>query len=1269
MDIDHSINNWYKRISLIQRKTDLYKLHQDIFLLLSDTDGWDICIKSKGIVIGANTCILKCRCPRLYYEILKQFDVRNLPVHLLECLSNFIKTVYTEKEVTCAEKKLIGLIKAYFNRNNLLTSIDTYKRKNISCDINPLYYSLSHINDFSSNEFSDLEQSPCDDIESVIINQAIIDNHPKHNMNFDSSTSSKTFLNESQSIVVNKCPDALVVKSDNFLEDCVTDCIIDVSSLEDGVKLSANLKNKSEVNTLNNASIPLCGNSTACNTSENSPSCIIKNPKNKLNSSVESTVNKDIHLDVEKEKYINENYVSNLLNEQINITSTENTPSEKHSIDISPKLYDGNLDVSLLCNFEMHTVKQEEAEENKDAVIGNNEVLTLNNNKEDNAIIKEPLDFQTFTIIKHNDETLSNDLLEFEVSSDYKTFTVIDRNNPLLVPNKVENSQSSFNSKFVIDESPHKYNNDFDSNEKTFEALKHITSLSNNIKQVKIDEENITTNKNSLPDLDVKYFKSDISPKDSLRQSNSEVNNFNLSDTVQLKASRKISMTTDDLFFCSEQKCLNTHNVSLGNDVENNSIVHSTTLNFLDDSPKNNSNLNISKFFKEPSSPGSLNNDIFGKDHKPTVSNKLEFVPLGVESNKDSRSPRPSRKYMECSPVISANAFISDENLDKENVNKGERKNSSSFFIDFNSEKPKNKPKHFENVTKSVDTSTMVSNKEKMFSMFFDFNKDSESSELSSKNIIYRKPQTIADRFVRMHSEEPLPKTKGPDNTVTPPPSRMTSTVESSSVDITESCKKQSVFMFIENDSSAVVKRRSLPQSSRLKSQRNSWNVDSTITHKTHLRTHSVNLSEDGKLDFRMTKSHIETSTKENDNIPSEMFNSIKSNVKVTTNRINQRINHSVTQDSFVRLSDMDKAPSQEVINNLTRTEPKIDTLKKNLKNTELAKCLKRMFPYLKSVEIEKILQSKSPEALDSIEEVKSGLGQDLLKMFLEEIGADTTIDVNGRRIRAHKCVLTSRCQYFAAMFSGGWVQSAGNVLYLKGYSYKTVHLTLRYIYSGECNFSEIKNVSELSKLADMLCLEGLKDNIMLFLAAEYCHFFKEVCDRCTIGILECLTLSVAYGLDDLYLSCIVWINDNFSVVWPTKYFVALPQDLKAKCFKHKVAHIDDINDVLSITIGCEIIKRTVPNDEWAKELIDLTTDLSNSVIKYLAKNFYDTITSKYFKQILENENLFTDSFATHLLASCNCANRNQIRQVYDHLSKSLSNNFWYLFTRLQEIY
>lgn len=60
-------------------------------------------------------------------------------------------------------------------------------------------------------------------------------------------------------------------------------------------------------------------------------------------------------------------------------------------------------------------------------------------------------------------------------------------------------------------------------------------------------------------------------------------------------------------------------------------------------------------------------------------------------------------------------------------------------------------------------------------------------------------------------------------------------------------------------------------------------------------------------------------------------------------------------------------------------------------------------------------------------------LGRDLLRMFIEEIGTDVTIDVAGRRIKAHKCILSSRCQYFAALLSGGKVESAGNFIPLQG--------------------------------------------------------------------------------------------------------------------------------------------------------------------------------------------------------------------------------------------
>lgn len=46
-------------------------------------------------------------------------------------------------------------------------------------------------------------------------------------------------------------------------------------------------------------------------------------------------------------------------------------------------------------------------------------------------------------------------------------------------------------------------------------------------------------------------------------------------------------------------------------------------------------------------------------------------------------------------------------------------------------------------------------------------------------------------------------------------------------------------------------------------------------------------------------------------------------------------------------------------------------------------------------------------------------LGTDLLRMFLEEIGTDVTIELGSRHFRAHKCILASRCQYFAAVLGG----------------------------------------------------------------------------------------------------------------------------------------------------------------------------------------------------------------------------------------------------------
>lgn len=133
-------------------------------------------------------------------------------------------------------------------------------------------------------------------------------------------------------------------------------------------------------------------------------------------------------------------------------------------------------------------------------------------------------------------------------------------------------------------------------------------------------------------------------------------------------------------------------------------------------------------------------------------------------------------------------------------------------------------------------------------------------------------------------------------------------------------------------------------------------------------------------------------------------------------------------------------------------------------------------------------------------------LGEDLLKMFLQEIGTDVIIDVDGRKIKAHKIILSSRCQYFAAILAGKWIENTGNIITLTGYSYNTVHFALCHVYSGAAHVPSGLDLMELVSLSDCLGLEGLKEVTGYALKTNYCHNFHKV--------REYLLISVTYVIN-----------------------------------------------------------------------------------------------------------------------------------------------------------
>ncbi|CAK1554065.1 unnamed protein product [Leptosia nina] len=237
----------------------------------------------------------------------------------------------------------------------------------------------------------------------------------------------------------------------------------------------------------------------------------------------------------------------------------------------------------------------------------------------------------------------------------------------------------------------------------------------------------------------------------------------------------------------------------------------------------------------------------------------------------------------------------------------------------------------------------------------------------------------------------------------------------------------------------------------------------------------------------------------------------------------------------------------------------------------------------------------------------QSRLGQDLLRMFLEEIAPDVIVEVSGKRIKAHKCILSSRCQYFAGILSGGWVESAGNIIVLPPFSFNVVHFALCHIYSGISAIPDTLSIVELATIADMLCLEGLKEAIMFTLKAKYCHHFHKPCQICSAGVLECLTLSSVYGLDDLYRKCLRWIMKYFPKVWPTKPFATLPKELFDKCYQEVVVNLS-MENVIDTVYGCGITVASLPNSRWAETVARMCRRVVNAAAHFTAPRLFSIL-------------------------------------------------------------
>ncbi|XP_014091745.2 uncharacterized protein [Bactrocera oleae] len=275
-------------------------------------------------------------------------------------------------------------------------------------------------------------------------------------------------------------------------------------------------------------------------------------------------------------------------------------------------------------------------------------------------------------------------------------------------------------------------------------------------------------------------------------------------------------------------------------------------------------------------------------------------------------------------------------------------------------------------------------------------------------------------------------------------------------------------------------------------------------------------------------------------------------------------------------------------------------------------------------------------------------LGEDLLKMFLQEIATDMIVEVHGRRIKAHKCILRSRCQYFAAMLAGSGAQS---VVSLQGYSFSAVHFALCHIYSGASHPPDGISLMELAALADLLGLEGLKEVTAHALKTNYCHNFHKPCSGCIDGILQVLPVALTHSLDDLYRKCLRWTCRHYMKVWPTRQFAQLPADILGRCRQQIVAYMTS-ESVLDTVLDCDNLLTQLATYRWGGICESLVRDILDAAYTYIADHFASLIASDSFLSLGHDRSCHIPRLESVLLRTASSLTPDQACRSYQRVTR-----------------
>ncbi|KAL9954904.1 hypothetical protein ACROYT_G042490 [Oculina patagonica] len=143
----------------------------------------------------------------------------------------------------------------------------------------------------------------------------------------------------------------------------------------------------------------------------------------------------------------------------------------------------------------------------------------------------------------------------------------------------------------------------------------------------------------------------------------------------------------------------------------------------------------------------------------------------------------------------------------------------------------------------------------------------------------------------------------------------------------------------------------------------------------------------------------------------------------------------------------------------------------------------------------------------------------------------DLILEVEGRQLTTHRCILAANSQFFYTMFRSGMKESNQKLLSLQSVCFTAMSLILDYFYTREIVIND-ENVLDLLNASSFLLVTPVKNACIQFVYRRLSY------DNC----FSVLQIVEQFGADELAEKATNYIKTNFSHVVNSEEFVSISQ-------------------------------------------------------------------------------------------------------------------------------